>query len=89
MATVLKLKCDAQCGAETQTEPIFRTFKGLTTNKNCGIGVYTLPHIMDLVPKGWIYPDPYTGCTYCPSCWAKIDGPQTEATTEPKGTPNV
>ncbi|MGH9088028.1 MAG: hypothetical protein ACRDYZ_07935 [Acidimicrobiales bacterium] len=28
----------------------------------------------DLVPTGWVWPDPYTGACYCPDCWRSIAG---------------
>jgi hypothetical protein len=27
----------------------------------------------DVAPEGWIAFDPYTGCCYCPKCWAWIE----------------
>lgn len=29
---------------------------------------------IDTVPEGWVLFDPYTGCTYCPTCWQEIEG---------------
>lgn len=31
-----------------------------------------------LAPEGWVASDPYTACTYCPDCWAGIEGEQEE-----------
>ena len=28
--------------------------------------------LAELVPGSWVWPDPYTGCCYCPKCWAGI-----------------
>jgi len=28
--------------------------------------------IQSVAPEGWLAWDPYTGCTYCPSCWQSI-----------------
>jgi hypothetical protein len=30
-------------------------------------------NLRDHVPEGWMWPDPYTGCCYCPTCWAKVE----------------
>lgn len=30
--------------------------------------------VEDVTPEGWVAFDPYTYCTYCPKCWAKIEG---------------
>lgn len=27
----------------------------------------------DAAPDGWVVWDPYTFCTYCPTCWASIE----------------
>lgn len=29
----------------------------------------------DVAPAGWIAFDPYTGCCYCPACWASVTAP--------------
>ena len=29
-------------------------------------------NVDDVVPEGWVADDPYTGCCYCPACWAGI-----------------
>lgn len=28
--------------------------------------------VEDVTPEGWIAYDPYTHCTYCPTCWQSI-----------------
>ena len=28
--------------------------------------------IESVAPESWVVFDPYTGCTYCPSCWQSI-----------------
>jgi hypothetical protein len=47
----------------------FNAFNG----KGYGLGVWVNPTIETVVPNGWVYPDPHTGCTYCPDCWAEIE----------------
>lgn len=39
--------------------------------------VYASPQ--DVAPEGWIAFDPYTGCCYCPKCWAEILAPTDKA----------
>jgi len=29
--------------------------------------------VEDVTPEGWVAYDPWTYCTYCPDCWAKIN----------------
>jgi len=33
-----------------------------------------VPSIADLALEGWVVNEPYTFCTYCPDCWAEIQG---------------
>lgn len=33
------------------------------------------PTIKTAAPEGWMPFDPYTGCCYCPKCWAWIEAP--------------
>lgn len=37
-----------------------------------------VPRIPEVTPEGWVAFDPYTGCCYCPECWAGIVGPRVE-----------
>lgn len=45
------------------------------------------PSIPDLAPEGWMVYDPYTGCTYCPTCWDSIENDLDEPTAQPGDTP--
>lgn len=79
------LSCD---GCHIDAEPCnlphrkFNSFSG----KGYGFGVWTNPGIEDVpFPEGWVPVDPYTGCTYCPKCWAEIEG---EAATHDKSHDN-
>lgn len=81
MSTRLHLKCDG-CDAETHTERITRTFQSFN-GRGYGFGRYHYPSIDDVVtPTGWVWSDPYTGCTYCPTCWKEIDSEQVDAAHE-------
>lgn len=54
----------------------FRSFSG----SDHGVGTWITDKLeIDVVgpaPEGWMPFDPYTSCTYCPACWASIDGPR-------------
>ena len=41
----------------------------------CDAEAYSEPirtTLQAVVPAGWVMSDPYTRCTYCPSCWESI-----------------
>lgn len=72
MSTRLHLKCDG-CNAETHTERISKTFESFS-GRSHGLGVWRSPNLDDAVAAtGWIWSDPYTSCTYCPTCWEEIE----------------
>lgn len=78
MSTRLHLKCDG-CFAETHTDRIARRFESFS-GRGHGFGVRIKPDIDAAVePTGWIWSDPYTGCTYCPECWSKIESGEEDA----------
>lgn len=73
MCTKLHLACDG-CGAETKTESVKKRFVSFNGNQSYGFGRWHAPDIDAAVEKtGWVWSDPYTSCTYCPTCWAKIE----------------
>lgn len=72
MSVKITLSCDG-CHVETGPHILphrkFNSFNG----KGYGFGVWDHPGIDDVqFPEGWLYSDPYSGCTYCPKCWASI-----------------
>lgn len=72
MTVNITLSCDG-CFKETGPYQLphrqFQSFNG----KGHGFGIWNTPSIEDIrFPEGWIYSDPYTGCTYCPECWNDI-----------------
>jgi hypothetical protein len=72
MTTRLHLRCDG-CDAETHTKPIRKRFVSVR-GRSHGFGSWQLPSVDDVVTElGWIWSDPYTSCTYCPTCWAGIE----------------
>jgi len=78
MTTKLKLVCDGQCGAEIESRHFRREFHGVT-GKPWGFGRWQTDTPNDVCPDGWQWMDPYTGCTYCPECWAEIEREPTES----------
>lgn len=72
MTVNITLSCDG-CHEETGPHRLphreFRSFDG----KGHGFGVWVHPTLEDVpIPEGWLMSDPYSGCTYCPVCWADI-----------------
>lgn len=59
--------CDARASATLSRH--FESFSG----KGWGFGSYRHDTPQDVAPAGWITFDPYTSCTYCPSCWSGIE----------------
>lgn len=74
MSVQITLSCDG-CFVETGPHRLpHREFRGVS-GKPWGFGVWHYPTLDDVpFPKGWVRSDPYTGCTYCPKCWAEIEG---------------
>lgn len=72
MTTKITMSCDG-CNATAATSPIHKEFVSFN-GRGYGFGRRIEPSIDDTVaPTGWIWSDPYTSCTYCPACWAKIN----------------
>lgn len=73
MTTHIKLTCDG-CDATTDTARVkaeFHSFSG----RGYGFGKWREPSISEAVaPTGWVWSDPVTACTYCPTCLAEIEG---------------
>jgi len=65
-------KCGG-CFAEAKgTRPMRREFVGIG-GRSYGFGSYRFEDARDVAPEGWVAFDPYTGCCYCPECWASIE----------------
>ena len=71
MSTTIHMRCGG-CDAEKEV-PICRTLQSFS-GRGYGFGAYHTP-TLDKVTEvtGWVWADPYTGCTYCPECWKEID----------------
>jgi len=67
------IKITFQCGgcAATTSARLQRRFVSVS-GRSWGLGSYVEDKIEDVVPKDWVAFDPYTSCTYCPSCWTEI-----------------
>lgn len=71
MTTTIHMKCGG-CDAEERV-PIRRTFRSFN-GKGHGFGTFHVPTVTEAVEStGWVWSDPYTGCTYCPKCWKEIE----------------
>lgn len=70
MSVFVTFECDG-C-SETDRVPVphrkFHSFDG----KGYGFGVWEEKGLKDVIPDGWVYPDPFTGCCYCENCWGGI-----------------
>lgn len=64
-----------------------RTWEEMGKYVGGSIGRYIVDTPQDVAPKGWIACDPYTGCCYCPACWASIIEPKTTDMKERIVTP--
>lgn len=63
--------CDAKVKGTLPLAREFRSFSGRGHGFGSRGGVETVG-VLDVVPEGWVAFDPYTYCTYCPTCWAEI-----------------
>lgn len=72
MPVTVKFKCSG-CFIETEgTHFLKRQFRSFNETP-WGVGTYHYDSPQDVAPEGWIAFDPYTGCCYCPKCWAEIE----------------
>lgn len=71
MSTTLHLKCDG-CDAEAHTPRIKKEFVSVS-GRGYGFGSWQMPNVDEVTAAmGWQWSDPYTSCTYCPTCWEDI-----------------
>ncbi len=71
MTVSIRLSCGG-CSAEADgVVPIRRNWEPVFGGSICR-AVET--PVTDATPAGWVMFDPYTAGTYCPSCWADIEG---------------
>jgi hypothetical protein len=58
--------CDARATARLTSEFVSVSGRGH------GFGARVEDKASKVAPEGWVAFDPYTGCTYCATCWADI-----------------
>lgn len=74
MTVTVQFECGGCFKTATGTRWLERRFVSWN-GKGYGFGNYVYDKPQDVAPEGWIAFDPYTGCCYCPECWASIDSP--------------
>jgi hypothetical protein len=82
MSVTTTFKCDGCEAVAKGTDSLrveFRSFSGRSYGFGFAVPVNT---IKDVTPEGWIAYDPYTYCTYCPTCWEAIEN---DCLDKPKG----
>ncbi len=62
--------CDATAEGTTWLKKEFVSFSGRSHGFGRAVPANT---VEDVTPEGWVAFDPYTYCTYCPTCWAGIE----------------
>lgn len=72
MSVTVNFACGGCDATAPGTRPLGRSFVSIT-GKGHGFGSYRYLTAQDVAPDGWTAFDPYTGCCYCPKCWAEID----------------
>jgi hypothetical protein len=60
------------CEATAEVRGIRQTFRQCSAL----MAEIRTPTFRTAAPKGWVAFDPYTGCCYCPQCWAEIEAVQ-------------
>lgn len=72
MSVTVTYTCDG-CFAETTVRVQRPDWRALFSGRSYGFGGYPkYPSPTDTGPKAWAVQEPYTGCIYCPDCWAEV-----------------
>ncbi len=70
MSVFIRFKCGG-CPAEADGTTWLARHTEVLHNTPDGQYVrYSIPDVQTVAPEGWIAHDPWTGCCYCPTCWA-------------------
>ncbi len=77
MSVTVKFQCSGCWKEADGTTSLRRRFQSIT-GKSYGFGTWHTDIPEDVAPEGWVAFDPYTGCCYCPDCWAEIMAPNAE-----------
>lgn len=78
MSVTVKFSCGG-CSKEVDGTTFMRRHFDSVNGKGYGFGMWHEDTPQDVAPAGWIAFDPYTGCCYCPECWAEIEAPAVHA----------
>lgn len=70
MSVTLLLRCNG-CDAQVETAPWRCEYVPIGPTN---FVQRRTPDVQTIVPDGWQMWDPYTLATYCPECWASIEG---------------
>jgi hypothetical protein len=79
MSVDVTYRCNG-CQAAVEVKGLIRRWKTITPNAITAHGIaydrcrVDTPDIESAAPEGWVAFDPWTGMTYCPTCWASIVG---------------
>ena len=73
MSVTIHLSCGGCDATAEGTRPLKSEFVSFS-GRSYGFGSMLQEKATAVVPEGWIAFDPYTGCCYCPKCWALIVG---------------
>lgn len=71
MSIVATFNCDGCHRFQASKKIPQRRFIGVN-GKSHGFGHWEYDTFEDIAPNDWVAFDPYTGCCYCPECWAGI-----------------
>lgn len=66
--------CGGCSATVTAPEQVIRSEFASLSGQSHGFGcqVHDEVRVFSAAPEGWVPFDPYTGCCYCPACWALI-----------------
>jgi hypothetical protein len=72
MSVVAIFRCDGCDAVAEGTARLKKEFVSVS-GRSHGVGSSRWTNTPDdVAPFGWIAADPYTFCTYCPTCWTEI-----------------
>lgn len=72
MSVTVKFSCGG-CDAVADGTTFLRREFVSVSGRSYGFGSFRPANaVEDVTPEGWVAFDPYTGCCYCPTCWASI-----------------
>lgn len=70
MGVTVRFRCD---GCEEHVDDVRVPSRFVSVSgRDSGFGCQRQPSVASLAPDGWMPFDPWTGCCYCPECWASI-----------------